>query len=297
MKKIFCLIIFFSIYLTANSQLLWTISGNKLKKTSYLFGTDHKIPASFLDSINGIYKCFNQSEIVVGEVVINNSDATNQLLKKSRLPVGKNLHNYMTDVEFAKTDSVISETLNINLEQLSVMKPFFILMMYENEFYNRLFGKNDEFQVDSYFQIAGREKGKRVTGLETIQKQLEILYDSISPERQAKMLVESIENTDSLKSDALQLFSLYKSGNLDELLKFSLREESAASFNESEFKMYLDNRNAVWMKQIPSLLNSNSCFIAVGAMHLVGEKGLISLLRQSGYTVKPYTEKKGKKKK
>ena len=47
----------------------------------------------------------------------------------------------------------------------------------------------------------------------------------------------------------------------------------------------IDERNNYWMKEIPGLIEENSCFIAVGAGHLGGEKGIINQLRELGYTV------------
>ena len=47
----------------------------------------------------------------------------------------------------------------------------------------------------------------------------------------------------------------------------------------------LDIRNKEWVTQLPELMKLNSCFIAVGALHLPGENGLIQLLRRAGYKV------------
>lgn len=41
------------------------------------------------------------------------------------------------------------------------------------------------------------------------------------------------------------------------------------------------------MEEIPTLINEKSTFIAIGALHLCGDEGLISLLRKKGYTVRP----------
>jgi uncharacterized protein len=54
-----------------------------------------------------------------------------------------------------------------------------------------------------------------------------------------------------------------------------------------ERKMLVDDRNLNWVKQFPRLFKTQSCFVAVGCLHLVGETGLINQLRLKGYTVEP----------
>jgi uncharacterized protein YbaP (TraB family) len=49
----------------------------------------------------------------------------------------------------------------------------------------------------------------------------------------------------------------------------------------------LYNRNANWVKQLEELMPESSLVVAVGAGHLVGQKGLINMLRKLGYTVEP----------
>jgi uncharacterized protein YbaP (TraB family) len=53
----------------------------------------------------------------------------------------------------------------------------------------------------------------------------------------------------------------------------------------------LDNRNKKWMEQLPGFIRVNSTFIAVGVLHLAGKNGLVNLVREQGYTVKPLSQK------
>jgi uncharacterized protein YbaP (TraB family) len=50
---------------------------------------------------------------------------------------------------------------------------------------------------------------------------------------------------------------------------------------------FLNERNMNWLPIIISQISDKSSFIAVGALHLPGKKGIIELLREKGYTVKP----------
>ena len=84
-----------------------------------------------------------------------------------------------------------------------------------------------------------------------------------------------------------EMNQFYRAGDLNGLAKLSQQSNKQFNITEEENAVLLDNRNLDWVKQIPGLMKKNSCFIAVGALHLPGEKGLISLLRKEGYQVKP----------
>ncbi|MBK9455713.1 MAG: TraB/GumN family protein [Bacteroidetes bacterium] len=49
----------------------------------------------------------------------------------------------------------------------------------------------------------------------------------------------------------------------------------------------LDNRNINWIPVIEEQIKLQSTFIAVGAGHLVGEKGILQLLHNQGYVISP----------
>ena len=61
----------------------------------------------------------------------------------------------------------------------------------------------------------------------------------------------------------------------------------SSSYKEEEMKILLDDRNYKWMQQLPRLMQEKSLFVAVGALHLVGESGLVKQLQSKGYTVTP----------
>ena len=71
MKKLLGILVFISIALSANAQLLWKVSGKGLEKPSYIFGTYHLSPLSIKDSIAAMPQAMNETTQVYGEVVIS----------------------------------------------------------------------------------------------------------------------------------------------------------------------------------------------------------------------------------
>ena len=250
---------------------------------SYLFGTHHLIPISFLDSVPGLYKAFNSCEIVVGEMVLSNIDATVAIQQAAIMPNHIKITDLLNEEDYKLVDKELKSILKLGLKDLSVMNPSLILSLYELEVYKKITGFSNDIQSDSYFQLVATEKNKKVVGLETIEQQISFLFGNGSLERQAQILVESVLHKDSTLTEVVNLNKLYRAGKIEELIEFSKEKTNIVSMNDEEYAKLVDNRNADWITKLPSLFKQSSCFVAVGAMHLGGKKGLIKLLEKAGY--------------
>jgi len=287
MKKNIVFVFSMFLSLTAvQAQLLWKVSGNGLKQPSYLFGTHHLIPIQFLDSVPGLYKAFNECDVIVGEMVMNNIDATDKIQKAAITPNQTRINDLLNDDEYTLVDKELKSVLKFGLKDVSIMNPTLILTMYEMEIYRKLTGFTEDKQSDSYFQLVATEKGKKVIGLETVDQQIAVLFGNGSLERQADILVETIQQKDSTLNEMIQLNKLYKKGKIDELVELSKRKDNISDLTEEEYAKLVDNRNADWMTKLPTYFKESSCFVAVGAMHLGGKNGLIKLLQKAGYKIK-----------
>ncbi len=126
-KIIVVLVGFMSFFSSVQGQLLWKISGNGLKKSSYLFGTHHFIPLQFLDSIPGLYQAFNTSEIVVGEMVVNNLDAVEKVKKAAIIPNQQTIYDLVDKNQILQIDSALKSVLHIGLKEMALLQPNLIL--------------------------------------------------------------------------------------------------------------------------------------------------------------------------
>ena len=122
-------------------------------------------------------------------------------------------------------------------------------------------------------------------GLETIADQMEV-FNKISYEAQAKVLVETIKNLKEGNSNAnefAKMVAYYKAQDVDGML-----EAMAGDLDEMEGQdALLDDRNKKWIPQIMEMSKKEKVFYAVGAGHLGGANGVIRLLRQKGLKVTP----------
>lgn len=284
MKKKLLLCLFLALPLLGNAQLLWEISGNHLKQKSYLFGSHHLVPISFLDSIKGIYPAFNSCENVVGEIILDDPSVIKKLQQAAVITTGKTTKDWLTDAQYELADSILKSTIEMGLQELRFFKPAMIENIYVLALYDRYFQRDEDFQIDSYFQKIGKKEGKRLFSLETVEEQIQLLLESKSLEEQAQSLYETLTSSADLLTQIEALNEKYLAQDLDGLLE--LNNNDTTQTEEERFAL-IDKRNIRWAEILPKQLALGNNFIIVGAMHLPGENGLIHLLQKQGYKVKP----------
>ena len=287
MKKIilYCLFFIFGIS-TTQGQLLWKITGKGLKNPSYLFGTHHLIPIQFLDSVPGLYPAFNSAKMVVSEVVLNNLDATPAIRKAALLPDTITIRGLLNQAEYEFVNQELTNTLRMSLDNLNKMHPSLISKLYELELYKKYEHFDENTQSDTYFQLVAAKKGIPIAGLETVEQQVKLLFPE-NIKKETQLLVASIRNKEMLIQEMREMNRLYREGNLDALEVLANQSNKQWNVSEEENKKLIDDRNINWVKQLLDLIKNNSCFVAVGALHLPGNKGLIKLLKNEGYKVIP----------
>jgi hypothetical protein len=268
------------------AQLLWKVSGKGLKHPSYLFATHNLISIQFLDSIPGLFKAFNECNMVVAEVVMNDIDATSKIQKAAIMPDQTRINDLLNEDQSKLLDLELKSVMKFGLKDVSILNPSLILSMYEMEIYKKLTGFTDDKQSESYFQLVAAAKGKKIVGLETVEQQIAVLYGSGSLERQADKLVETIQQKGNILNEMIQLNNLYKAGKIDELVELSKGPDNITAMTDEEYAKLVDNRNADWITKLPAFFKESSCFVTVGAIYLGGNNGLVKKLQREGYRVR-----------
>jgi len=141
--------------------------------------------------------------------------------------------------------------------------------------------------IEEELMKIAKEDKKEIKGLETMQFQASVL-DSIPYEWQAKELLKNIDSFSVYKSEFEQMLDLYKKQELDSMRNMITKSEFGSEKYED---LLLNDRNKNWVKQLKEIMKNESVFVAVGAGHLVGDFGLINLLRKEGYKVEPLENK------
>lgn len=292
MKKILGIILFISIALNVNAQLLWKISGNGLEKPSYIFGTHHLAPLSIKDSIADLPQAIEGTTQVYGEVIMADmmSPQFMQLMQQQMMIAGDTtLQSLFTPEQLELVSKVVKENMMADLSMLDKLKPAVITQQLTLLFCMKHFGGiNPQEQLDSYFQQQATQSGKKVGGLETPESQLDVLFKTQTLQRQANLLFCLVKDIDKAMSQAKRLNEAYLSQNLDDVLKLmEEREGNSCDPLPGEMESLLDDRNKAWIEKMPAIMKDAPTFFVVGAGHLPGANGVLNLLKQQGYTVEP----------
>ncbi|MCM1519051.1 MAG: TraB/GumN family protein [Pseudoflavonifractor sp.] len=275
----------------ADAQLLWKISGNGLAKPSYMIGTHHVAPLSTLDSIKGFDEALSSADAVYGEVVMSemNSPETQQkMMAMAMAPADSMLTVVLTPEQFKMVDEVVQKYTmgQATLAQMAMMKPAVVAVQLAMLQSMKAFpGFNAAEQLDQEVQRRGEAAGKKIGGLETVEFQLnKLLGDPIAT--QAEDLVEMARKDVGMEEFAHKLADCYRAQDLDGMYKLMLDPEMGST--EAEMERLITSRNISWVDELKALMPGESVMICVGAGHLPGDRGLISLLREAGFTVEPY---------
>ncbi len=286
MKQILAILALSLMCLTSNAQLVWKISGNGIKKPSYILGTHHGCPFNYCDSIPGLMKAFDKVDNIIGEInMIELAEMSPERMQKMQammmMPNDTSLLSLFDNEETARVNVWLKDEMGASLEMLSVMKPMTIMVTVQNKILMEMMPELANMtSIDKYMQTYGQSKGKTIGELESADYQMELLYGN-SLEEQADALLEMIGQGNS-KGLMQQLTDAYKSQNLDTL--WDIFQEQMTDY---QYDAIVKVRNLNWKKQMQNLLPNQSTLFVVGAGHLPGESGMINLLRETGYKVKP----------
>lgn len=260
------------------NALLWEISGNNLKKPSYLYGTIHITCDASLD--NNIKKALDKTSRLVLELDMDDPNIQTSMLQYIGMKNGKTIKDMLNKEEYDLLNTFVLNNIGAPLTAFNTTKPFFITAA----LYPKMIHCGSSLQSfeEELMKVALAQK-EEVLGLETVAEQMQI-FDEIPYEEQLKDLLKSAkDNLESDKALFKEMLVLYNEKDLNGLERITNEDETYV-MSEHREKM-LDNRNKNWISKIEDLAKEEPTFFGVGAAHLPGENGIITLLRKEGYTV------------
>lgn len=283
-RKIFYFIILLSCALSAQTEksLLWEISGKDLKESSYLYGTMHvsnKI-AFRLDDV--FFEALQNSDYIALE-----SDPSYWLdyyleddSFSKMFGLGQNLsrgfYSYYFKFEEPKKE-IISAYLAMEDQLVNSI-------LYRTNKVSQDF--EEETYLDMFIYQAGKKLQKPIISLEDI-------------EESTTLTSIAAKNANKEKPDAWLQKRLLKDSYFN-LLQNAYRERNIALIDSLDRGMYTDHylknmlfiRNDNMVEKLDSIMHKGKVFAGIGAAHLPGENGVINMLKEKGYTVKPLFSEK-----
>lgn len=265
------------------NTLLWEISGNGLKKPSYLFGTFHLLCREDIHFSGQLKKALASADEVYFEMDLDDPSNTLGGLLFINMRKGLTLSDLYSEADYRRLETFFKDSLGRSLSGMKRMKPSVI----EAVLYPKLMPCSSLSGIDMELLNLAQQAKKEVKGFETIAEQGAV-FDSIPYETQAKGLLNTIDSFNIYRNMFDSLLVVYKNQQMNEIEKMMSKTESG--LGESRYIM-LDKRNINWVGQLKKILPEKSVFIAVGAGHLSGKNGVIELLEKEGYSVRPLLNK------
>jgi hypothetical protein len=259
---------------------MWKVESEN--NTVYILGSIHYADSTLYPLDNQIEDAFNASKYLVLEIDLSNANPYN-ILKYANLPDTLTLAGAVDSSTYAKFSNSF-EKHNIPKLAYYKFKPWFAVMTLQSlELVASGFAA--DYGLDMHFMQKAESENKIIKELETIDFQMKVL-DQLN-DYTGDYLEETLREMDMTGQQIDSLLIAWKVGDTAAVAKYMNQGSDLKEFDQIMQKIDYD-RNINMVKKIEDyLIDDKKHFIVVGAAHLIGEKGIISLLEKTGkYKIK-----------
>lgn len=264
--------------LAADEPAIWEYQGTRgtirlLGSVHLLRRQDYPLPAS-------IDRAYQQADTLVMEVDLDDLDplgAQMLMVNLSMLQDGRTLGDVMGSADYRKARRRASE-LGVDLQMLERVEPWFAALTIMNLQLLKL-GFDPQIGLEQHLSGKARRDGKQVIGLETLEFQLGI-FDAMPLRTQSRLLLQTLDEAATIETQMATLVSAWRRGDSARLAR-----EMGRNFEgyPDVYRKLVSDRNRSWVRQIQELgASEGNYLVVVGALHLVGEDGVIALLQDRG---------------
>jgi len=261
--------------------LLFEISGNGLKKPSYIFGTFHILCPTDVMPMDKFAPYIDKSDQLIMELDMDDPNVMGSMAKGAAISDGRTIKDFLTAEQYAKVDEMFKNSLGLSVDAVKTLKPAILSVLVVTS--PKMLGCSPPSSYDLSFVKVAADKKKPIIGLETVEFQSKTL-ESQPLEKQAESLAKMAEDPQKAEDELKKLISTYKEQDIEKLHTLAIEQNKTDVNFEKDL---LDDRNAAWIPKIEGIIKTTPSFIAVGAGHLGGPKGVIQLMRAKGYKVTP----------
>lgn len=263
--------------------LLWRVESTGAAPI-YLFGTFHSTDPRVYEIPPPVLEAFEGASTFTLEVILTESLEIN-FAQRMYLPEGRTLDRIVGTQTFLDA-ALIAKKFGLPPEQLRRLKPWGAMTIFSlppSELERLASGK---LPLDGWLQREAFRRGKQVHGLESIEEQIEV-FDGMAEELQVAIFRTALDQAPEIEKVFEEMTQSYLARDTAEL--YELMERDRGDLSEAQYQEFLERtlfrRNRVMLERLARELAAGDAFVAVGALHLPGEKGLLRLLEEAGYRV------------
>lgn len=257
--------------------VLWSVTSPE-GKSSHLLGTIHSSDPAVLNLDQTVRKAFAGSTRYVMEL-IPDTRAITQMQSSMLYGADEQLKDALTPELYGKVVRAMAKR-GVPEAATIRMRPWTLLVTLNMP------AEGSGLILDNLLYQQAVNAGKPLLGLETVDEQLAVLTDWPN-EKIISWLEETVDNLDQIESMLQELLQAWLDRDLARLQQVAMEMEFGDDADYQEFMLRLvDQRNRRMVERMLSSLEEGGAFVAIGALHLPGEKGVLKLLHEQGYQLK-----------
>ncbi len=262
------------------NALLWRIETPQ-GGISHLFGTIHSEDPRVLELPTEVIQALASAHTLVLEVDLGRERAAD-MGRAMLLPPEKNLQSLIGDKLYRQSVTAMADH-GYTEAVVNRLQPWAIVLTL-----NMPKAETGLF-LDYFLYLQALKQGMTVLGLEEMHEQLSV-FTSLSLDEQITLLRDTLHELDALPQLFEQLTDAYLQRDLQALAEMT--EKSSVQGSDTALQQRLmatlvDVRNQRMARRLLPMLEEGGVFVAIGAMHLPGESGLLALLQQRGLRLTP----------
>jgi uncharacterized protein YbaP (TraB family) len=175
-----------------------------------------------------------------------------------------------------------AESAGLDVALFDQMRPWLVALELEQTMYTKL-GFDPNTGIEAQLTKRAAQDQKAIAGLETLREQIGF-FANLDDKTELDYLNSTLDELGDLRKELNEMVSAWRRGDEAQLQLLMQKEIKG---HESFFNALIFDRNRRWITQLTALLETSddNCLVAVGALHLVGDNGVVALLRKQGYKV------------
>jgi uncharacterized protein YbaP (TraB family) len=258
---------------------VWAIHGDH--NTVYLAGSVHLLKANDSRLPAAFDRAYGGSKALVMELDMSKVDQMEMaawMLEHGMLKEGTTLRVTIGEDRYRRV-SAEAQRLGVPMEAADMLQPWALGLQLLQMQYMQL-GFDSQAGVEQQLQHRAQTDGKPISGLETVDEQMGVLQGMSYPD-QARFLDMIVTEMRDVERETQSVVTAWRTGDAAKLA--ALLSDEYKTF-PALYRLLVTDRNKRWVPQIEKLLSGNQdYFVVVGALHLVGDGGLLDLMRRDGY--------------
>ncbi|MDH5425142.1 MAG: TraB/GumN family protein [Gammaproteobacteria bacterium] len=258
--------------------LLWKIQKNN-QPPSYLFGTIHISDSRVIQLLDVVQTALQETDVFAMEVILD-QHAQIAISRASFFSDDELLEDYIDTLQLDRINQIMYQYYGINPEIVNRMKPWAVMATISSPP-----PESNKTVLDIQLQSLASEYDHPVFGLETVAEQVEALSGMTRAE-QLWLLNKSVDDFEKNMGLLERMIESYLKRDLQGLIQEQAElMDDKSSIDDRFMEKLLDQRNLKMAERMIAIMKNKSVFVAIGALHLPGKKGVLHLLEKAGYQV------------